>query len=55
MAKAEARSMSCPRSEPHCLRTATVPEGEATAIQTVPTGYSAEPPAGPAMPVVATA
>ena len=32
MAKAEARSMICPRSEPHCLRTATVPEGEATAM-----------------------
>ena len=37
------------------MATSPTVEGEATAIQTVPTGFSAEPPAGPAMPVVATA
>ena len=34
---------------------ALVRSGELTAIQTLPTGFSAEPPVGPAMPVVATA
>lgn len=37
MAKALARSMICPRSEPHCLRIAVVRCGVATAIHTVPT------------------
>lgn len=46
--------MICPRSEPHCLSRATVRRGPATAIHTVPTGFSAVPPAGPAMPVVET-
>lgn len=46
MAKALARSMICPRSEPHCLRMAVVRCGVATAIHTVPTGFSAEPPRG---------
>ena len=47
--------MICPRSEPHCLRMAVVRCEVATAIHTVPTGFSAEPPAGPAIPVVAMA
>ena len=53
MAKALARSMICPRSVPHCLRIGSVSLGVATEIYTVPTGFSAEPPEGPAIPVVA--
>ncbi len=33
----------------------STPEREAQAIQTVPTGLSAVPPSGPAMPLMATA
>ena len=53
MACPDARSMIWPRSLPDCRQTATVPCGPATAIQTVPTGHSGVPPAGPATPVVA--
>ena len=36
-------------------RSMATPADEASAMKTVPTGFSAEPPSGPAMPVVASA
>ena len=41
------------RSDPNVIRSEKVPSGPDTAIQTVPTGLSGVPPAGPATPVVA--
>ena len=55
MAYADARLIICPRSVPQLRSIAMVCVGVATAIHTVPIGFSAEPPVGPAMPVVAMA
>ena len=55
MAYAEARFITCPRSVPESRIMLTVRVGVATANHTVPTGFSAVPPVGPAIPVVATA
>ena len=52
IAYAVAREMICERSVPQFFRTAKQRSGVAIPIQTVPTGFSAEPPVGPAMPVV---
>ncbi len=53
MAYADARPMICERSVPELRITAQLPSGVAMPNHTVPTGFSAEPPVGPAMPVVA--
>lgn len=46
-------SIFCSLNFVNNLQDATVPLGVATAIHTVPTGFSAVPPSGPATPVVA--
>ena len=51
----EAFATFAARVNENTKRRATVPTGEATAIHTVPTGFSGVPPVGPATPEVATA
>ena len=52
MAYAEARFIICERSVPELRIMLMVRVGVATAIQTVPTGFSLLPPVGPAIPLV---
>ena len=48
----DARSIFWLRTEPKTMRREKTPLGVATAIHTVPTGFSGVPPVGPAIPVV---